>query len=579
MGLKKNTRTDGHYLEGVEVKIDSRLNFNNVGNPLFDTSNGSMMWFLKTGIVNSFTFRDNSKFKNFIQIDTNDDIINVDGAILYNTDPVGSTSWNDLSVPTKAYVDSLVGGNNQLSEILLNGNTSGSTDIYIDNGQKLRTPSIEFDSSVTNTIMSDSNSSAGISFNLLGDNTVIMSNTDGTDDDSFILVGDIGTEIVNNIDAEFGSYYGSYDDRLFLTIGYNSGGFLANTGNVFEVLSNKTATKTARGLSQTFPVLIGGEGNSATAGIVNAVVVGGVNLTADKNDALFAQELRFNSSVNTTVMTDSNSSAGISFNFLGDDDVLLSPDLGSDDASFLIVGRTLVNLGYEVDSKNGNQIVLEDGVFRVIYNKDTPSAGNDKGVVIEAGNNVGVNYVVDSISDAVPVYLGGINQTGVSNIVNAVTLGGDGIIADKDDTAFVNKLEVQNTTNNRVGKQISRNTTTDATITELYLDGSAGTVDIATNSLVSFKIIMTGVQTGGTNGLVGDSMIKQVEGGIKNIAGTTSIIGTITEKDIAIDSGATDWNIYVTADDTSDYLKLEVKGGTGESISWTANIELTEINY
>ena len=76
-----------------------------------------------------------------------------------------------------------------------------------------------------------------------------------------------------------------------------------------------------------------------------------------------------------------------------------------------------------------------------------------------------------------------------------------------------------------------------------------------------------------------DKNVYLSKGGIKNIAGTTSIIGTVTEKDIAIDTGASAWVIYATADNTSDYLKLEVKGETGETISWTANIELTEINY
>ena len=133
--------------------------------------------------------------------------------------------------------------------------------------------------------------------------------------------------------------------------------------------------------------------------------------------------------------------------------------------------------------------------------------------------------------------------------------------------------------NSLVNINIVRNNTTDDTITELFLDGTSSIIPIMNNSLVSFKLIITGVQTAGSNGLVGDSMIKQVEGGIKNIGGTTSIIGSVTKKSIAIDSGASTWSVFISADNVSDYLKIEVKGETGETISWTGNIELTEINY
>jgi hypothetical protein len=43
----------------------------------------------------------------------------------------------------KAYVDAQVGANNELSEVLANGNTSGANDIIVDNGQKITTNTID----------------------------------------------------------------------------------------------------------------------------------------------------------------------------------------------------------------------------------------------------------------------------------------------------------------------------------------------------------------------------------------------------------------------------------------------------
>ena len=43
----------------------------------------------------------------------------------------------------KAYVDSQVGANNELSEVLANGNTTGANDIIVDNGQKITTNTID----------------------------------------------------------------------------------------------------------------------------------------------------------------------------------------------------------------------------------------------------------------------------------------------------------------------------------------------------------------------------------------------------------------------------------------------------
>ena len=75
--MRKIFRVAGHWLAGAIVQIDSNLTFNNVGNPLFDTSNGSVLWYLRTAIANSFRIRDNVKGTDVMSINTDADTIDL----------------------------------------------------------------------------------------------------------------------------------------------------------------------------------------------------------------------------------------------------------------------------------------------------------------------------------------------------------------------------------------------------------------------------------------------------------------------------------------------------------------------
>lgn len=117
--------------------------------------------------------------------------------------------------------------------------------------------------------------------------------------------------------------------------------------------------------------------------------------------------------------------------------------------------------------------------------------------------------------------------------------------------------------------------TTTATPTEIYVDGVAtNRIDVATGTTYGFEIVLTAIQTAGTG--TGSVWMHKYKGAIKNIGGTTSIVGTVTEETIAEDSGATNWSAAVTADDTNDALTIDVTGEASKTIEWVAKVELTE---
>ena len=71
--------------------------------------------------------------------------------------------------------------------------------------------------------------------------------------------------------------------------------------------------------------------------------------------------------------------------------------------------------------------------------------------------------------------------------------------------------------------------TTDDTLTELFVDGvSLARTLIPTDTQTVFSLFITGKQTGGIAGAVGDSVTYKVEGEIKNIGGTVTINNNTT---------------------------------------------------
>jgi hypothetical protein len=63
---------------------------------------------------------------------------------------------------------------------------------------------------------------------------------------------------------------------------------------------------------------------------------------------------------------------------------------------------------------------------------------------------------------------------------------------------------------------------------------------------------------------------------IKNVAGTTSLVGAVVA--LGVDE-ATGTTLSITADDTNDALKIEVTGIAEETWRWVASIEGTELGY
>jgi hypothetical protein len=114
------------------------------------------------------------------------------------------------------------------------------------------------------------------------------------------------------------------------------------------------------------------------------------------------------------------------------------------------------------------------------------------------------------------------------------------------------------------------NTTSDATATELFTDGSGARHAIQTDSTNFFEVRIAARRQDAAD----ESAAYLITGCIDNYAGITALVGTPSVTVVAEDSVS--WTVTVAADDTNDVLGIMVTGEVGKTIYWVAHVALIE---
>ena len=120
---------------------------------------------------------------------------------------------------------------------------------------------------------------------------------------------------------------------------------------------------------------------------------------------------------------------------------------------------------------------------------------------------------------------------------------------------------------------ILRNTTADATVTSLFVNGSSGKVALVPNSAVNFLVQVV------ARDAAGNAAFYALSGGIKQgaNAAATAIVGTISQTVKAEDQAA--WDATAIADTTLGALDIRVTGAAATNIKWVATVETVEVAY
>lgn len=120
---------------------------------------------------------------------------------------------------------------------------------------------------------------------------------------------------------------------------------------------------------------------------------------------------------------------------------------------------------------------------------------------------------------------------------------------------------------------VARNRTANSTPTTLFLDGASTRLTIPAGKVFSFNARVTGVKSDGS--AVADFMRCGV---VKNVGGTTSLVGAIQTLGTDIEDNAST-DVAITANDSNDALQINVTGIAGETWRWVAVVEGLEIAY
>lgn len=256
----------------------------------------------------------------------------------------------------KAFVASQIGANNELSEILANGNTTGANDLIVTAGQKITTDTIDettaasgvtidglvvkdsaliFDSSTTSKILDDSNTTSAILFGLFLSGDITADATMSADDGNFgaasggeVFVSkgnfDEASLYINGLAAiqafnftggtkgiRLDSTVTGITDPIRTSIGHSlismggnadsetdAGEIVLGVSSASDVVSDATARQ----------AIIIGSASSTFGNFTNSVIIGGSGQTVAASDTVYtseievqaAKQLRVDTIVNTT---------------------------------------------------------------------------------------------------------------------------------------------------------------------------------------------------------------------------------------------------------------------------------------
>lgn len=157
----------------------------------------------------------------------------------------------------------------------------------------------------------------------------------------------------------------------------------------------------------------------------------------------------------------------------------------------------------------------------------------------------------------------GMNSVGIGTGASA-TLYGQKSLANG---SFSTAGDAQTTT------LIVRNQTTNATTTELFLDGSSQRVIVPNNCVWTFDILVAGRRTDATGGGAGYRFTGVLRKDTTNASIT--FIGTPSKQ--VLGETNTSWNATLTADTTNGALCVNVNGETSKTIRWVATITATQV--
>jgi hypothetical protein len=159
----------------------------------------------------------------------------------------------------------------------------------------------------------------------------------------------------------------------------------------------------------------------------------------------------------------------------------------------------------------------------------------------------------------------------VASATNSTAIGRQAIADREGEITFSAASNITAFGDVRASRFILFNETTDATVTDLFVDtGATVRLTVALDSTMTFKGLVTARRTDADN----ESAGFKIEGVIDNNAGTVALVGSPLVASLGDDSFG--WSVAITADDVGDSLSVKVTGEAAKTIRWSCVLETCE---
>lgn len=231
----------------------------------------------------------------------------------------------------------------------------------------------------------------------------------------------------------------------------------------------------------------------------------------------------------------------------------------------------------DTDSANVGSICT-DNITGDIYSKRTAGVGHTMWETPAAATFQLVSEFATSPTPSSPmgddsVTIGPGASTAVSGI-NSVAIGNQSLSRIPGGVVQANG-RFASTGDAQVGRYILRGHTASSLETEIFIDGTSGSVrlQIPDDSTWTFKVTFTGHRTDASDGHAGFT----VEGVVYRVAGaaTVTMLGKVIKT--VISKSNRQWDVNVHADNVNGALTLTCVGQTGKIIRWVALVETVEV--
>lgn len=326
-----------------------------------------------------------------------------------------------------------------------------------------------------------------------------------------------------------------------------------NTASAVSCFIGGGASNTASGY---YSSVLGGAVNTASGN--NSFIGGGSSNTASAQYSAILSGNSNAASGNSSVVVggDNNNATGIR-SFVG----VGSFNTASGDYSLLLGGTS--------NNATGTNSTIVSGTNNTASGQNsfigggTVNQANGQNSVVGGGSGNQANGSRSAI-------LGGSGNTASGQ--HAIALGRSAI-ANKYGQIAKSNGEFLAAGDNQASEYILRNTSTNATPVELFLDGSTERMVLNDNSTWAFEVFVVGRRTNAT----GESATYQIIGCIDRNAGvaTTALVGIPVKQSIE-DTAA--WDANVSADTTNGALVVTCTGEVSKTIRWTAFVKTTEVS-